>query len=154
MRLELILFSYVHTRDEMSMMNALNPVDEFIQICSYRETDRLDVQSEEKMRLCPPTPSRSAVGALALGVALLERSVINHEWERAGIPGEIHDELDDDWKSSQAVIIHRGAVLRFFALLQPLQWPNTFEHTRTHTCTYLPQNALKWPFRQSKRQDH
>ena len=38
-----------------------------------------------------------------------------------GIPGEIHDELDDDWKSSQAVIIHRGAVLRFFALLQPLQ---------------------------------
>ena len=64
----------------MSMMNALNPVDEFIQIlCSYRETDRLDVQSEEKMRLCPPTPSRSAVGALALGVALLARSVINHE---------------------------------------------------------------------------
>ena len=90
------------------MMNALNPVDEFIQICSYRETDRLDVQSEEKMRLCPPTPSRSAVGALALGVALLERSVINHERERAGIPGEIHDELDDDWKSSQAVIIHRA----------------------------------------------
>ena len=79
MRLELILFSYVHTHHEMSMMNALNPVDEFIQICSYRETDRLDVQSEEKMRLCPPTPSRSAVGALALGVALLERSVINHE---------------------------------------------------------------------------
>ena len=28
--------------------------------------------------------------------------------ERAGIPGEIHDELDDDWKSSQAVIIHRA----------------------------------------------
>ena len=50
--------------------------------------------------LCPPTQS------LALEVAW---SVINHRAAReSGIPGEIHDELDDDWKSSQAVIIHRA----------------------------------------------
>lgn len=74
-----------------------------------------------------------------VAVVLVCGEVINHG-ERVE---DIHDELDDDWKSSQAVIIHRGylqcSVLRVLAAITMTQYICRLVNTHA----FLPWLGLK-----------